>query len=96
MKRTWTVHIDQESGDGFDALDSSLRDLAAILLRFGGVGAIAPHRVEQADGEYLTDKVLFKYDSYSPGLNRPQNGSAPVESEPEAVGVGAQESETGE
>ena len=70
MKRSWKVELDPESGEGYSELEDAVMDLTTILLRCGGVGAIAPHRIEQSDGTFTPTAVIVRYDSYAPGLNR--------------------------
>lgn len=70
MKRQWEVHLDPETGEGYSELEDAVLDLVTILLRCGGVGAIAPHRIEAQGNDYMTDRVMLRYDSYAPGLNR--------------------------
>lgn len=62
MKREWTAYTEQEVNEG-------ITDLSTIVLRLGGVGAIAAFRVQGEDGEYSVQQVIFKYDSYAPGHN---------------------------
>lgn len=71
MQRSWDVHPED-----VDELTGSALDMLTILLRCGGVGSMAPHRVENEDGVYVVERVRFKYDSYAPGLNRPKDGEA--------------------
>lgn len=88
MKREWTVPaIDERGNDNHEAVYAAVGELATILLRLGGVGGIAPHRIEMSDGSFIVDQVHFKYDSYAPGLNRraPEPAAEPepvVEPEP--------------
>jgi hypothetical protein len=74
MKRDWTIPTVDADGDyvNYEAVYDAVAELTTILLRLGGVGGIAPHRVETDHG-YVVDRVVFQYDSYAPGLNRRQD-----------------------
>lgn len=93
MKRDWTIRVEdfEDEAEFAGQVYGSLTELAAILMRLGGVGGIAPHRVEQDDGSFVVERVVFKYDSYAPGYNQRQvreatNGGEPeAEAEPEEV-----------
>lgn len=96
MKREWTIRAENFENDQefADQVHGSLSELASILLRLGGVGGVAPHRVQLDDGNYYVDRVVFKYDSYAPGLNVPSgaventNSAEAAEPEPEEVAAG--------
>ena len=90
MKRDWNIPtLTVEGRENFDEAYGLISELTTVVLRLGGVVAIAPHRIETESG-FVTDRVLVKYDSYAPGLNAQaqaraeENGKAepePVEAE---------------
>ena len=92
MKREWTVDTITPEGEfDFSPVHASVDELVTILLRLGGVGGMVPRRVQANDGEYYVDRVMFKYDSYAPGVNRrpPEQAEESIGADPVPVTVAA-------
>lgn len=97
MERKWVIEFSEGPEELEGEVASQALDLVTILMRLGGVGVIAPHRVEIEPGEYAVDKVLIRYHSYAPGLNldSEENGHGDKAQAEAAVKAGEEAAEGG-